>query len=38
MMYDFMKFNALKIVSKIHLEIINKGPGLIFIQGNLLAA
>ena len=32
-MHDFIKFNALKIILKIHKKIIKKDPGLILTQG-----
>ena len=35
--HDFMNFNALKIIIKIHKKI-KTGPGLILTQGNLLVA
>ena len=35
---DFMNFNALKIISKIHKKIIKKDPGLMLIQWNLPVA
>ena len=37
LVYDFMNFNALKIILKI-LKIIKKDPALILPQGNLLVA
>ena len=37
--HDFMNFNALKIILKIHKKkIIKKDPGLILTQGTLLVA
>ena len=38
LVHDFMNFNALKSYFKNSLKIINKDPGLILTQGNLLAA
>ena len=35
---DFMNFNALKIILKIHKKIIKKDSGLRLSQGNLLVA
>ena len=38
LVHDFMNFNALKIISKIHKNITMKDPGRILNQGNLLVA
>ena len=35
---DFMNFNTLKIILKIHAKITKKDLGLILTQGNLLVA
>ena len=35
LVHDFMNFNALKIILKIHKKIIKKDPGLILAQGYL---
>ena len=37
LVHDFVNFNALKIILKIHTKI-KKDPGLILTQGNLLVA
>ena len=37
-MYDFMNFNALIIILKIHKKIMKKDPELILTQGNILVA
>ena len=36
LVHDFINFNALKIILKIHKKIIKKDPGLTLTQGNLL--
>ena len=36
LVHDFMNFNALKIILKIHKKIIKKDPGLILAQCYLL--
>ena len=38
LVYDFMNFNALKIILKIHKKILLKDPDLVLTQGNLLVA
>ena len=38
LVHDFMNFNALKIIQKIHKKKIKKDPGLILTKGNLLEA
>ena len=36
LVHDFINFNALKIISKIHKKIVKKDPGLTLTKGNLL--
>ena len=36
LVHDFINFNALKIILKIHKKIIKKDPGLTLTQENLL--
>ena len=36
LVHDFLNFNVLKIIIKIHKKIIKKDPGMILTQGNLL--
>ena len=38
LVHDFMNFNALKNIFKIHKKITKKDPGMILKQGNLLVA
>ena len=38
LVHDFMNFNALKIILKIHKKIIKKDQGLTLTKGNLLVA
>ena len=38
LVHDFMNFNALKIILKIHKKIVKKDPRLILTQGNPLVA
>ena len=38
LVYDFMNFNALIIILKIHKKQFKTDPGLILTQGNLLVA
>ena len=38
LVHDFINFNALKIILKIHKKIIKRDSGLILTQGNLLVA
>ena len=38
LVHDFMNFNALKIILKIHKKRIKKDPDLTLTQGNLLVA
>ena len=36
LVHDYINFNVLKIILKIHKKIIKKDPGLTLTQGNLL--